>query len=89
MPEIVTELPGEAMIIGIAIVIILMLLAMNIFFIRRLVTKLEDVPLLSQRVGAMETTIRNLTNDLKDIGDLREKVAVLNYALEELKKKKD
>jgi len=89
MPDLTTDIPGEAIVVGISLVMILIFLGINIFFIKRLVTKLDQVsdqlPLLKQKVSEMETTIKDLSKDLKDVGRLKEKIAVLEYALNELK----
>jgi hypothetical protein len=92
MPEVVTDISSGTMIVGVALVIILFLLSFNIIFIKRLVIKIDKIdivsdlvtgqmPLLSQRVTEMENTIKDLSRDLRDIGLLKERTAVLEYAL--------
>jgi hypothetical protein len=93
MPEVAADVPGGAIIIGVAVVVILMMLILNAVFIKRLVSKIDLVSdqvtggmqLLSQRVTDMENTIKDLSRDLKDIGIIKERTAVLEYALNEIK----
>lgn len=74
-----TELIYQAL--ALAAVIFMALIGLNIFFVKRLVTKIESVsekmPLMGAKMTELEREIREMGRDFKDVGNLRERVAVL------------
>lgn len=78
----------------------LLLLSGNLYFVRKLVEKIdkvekavqENLPGTQAKVDLMETKIADIRsdlqrigNDFKDVSSLRERVAVLEFALKEKK----
>lgn len=75
------------------------LLAINLWFIRRLVIKIDTMSLqmpvqqnemknMSDKIFTLEREIRNLSHELKDFGHMRERLAVLEAICDQRIKKR-
>lgn len=57
------------------------LLLANGYLVWRLVKNTEQIPIYGEKIEHLEKTVEILTKDLKDIVELRERIAVLEFAL--------
>lgn len=60
-----------------------LLLTVNGFFLRRMISKVEGIPLLNNRMETMETELKDIRREIHELARLRERIAVLEFALRE------
>jgi len=82
--------------VSVGVPVLGVLLLANIFFIKRLVNDIDgmkeaisklpiqetNIKNLSKELGSLDVKIESVIRDLKDFGQVRERVAVLEYALD-------
>lgn len=71
--------PSE--VLALASVIISVALALNIFFVKRLVSKIEGIPVMGEKLDHLEREVRELNRKFMDVIHIRERVAILEFSM--------